>query len=178
MAKGNHIFNHFKKTISNAFEEFVAQPPFTPKGHPPRGIEANRQELKLAIPRALLRYDEIVNAQGFVNWDELQDDQKVDKDDDNSQKYGTASQNFIRAIAQLADHKTRPGANPGYYWKQMMETGYDEAAAQRWFAAVKNAERQKREQRVRDTTIWIKGPLNNLVGTWIQYLRLDLSGKK
>ena len=185
MPKGNHVFNHFNKTFENAFSAFIIKAGITKDNNgaidlTTAKVASGSQDAKALaakLPKAWPKFKEIVGAAPFQLWDEMQDNEEVGESDDNSVQYGNAAKGFVAEIAKIADKGTRAGASPGRYWTQMVNVGYDDAAATRWINIERN-KKQARQQHVTATQQWIKGPLNALVATWIQYLKLDMDGKK
>lgn len=176
MAKGNHVFNHFNKTVGNAFTTFLVA----------AGVQVNlatalassnsvdATTLLTRYPKAWPKFKEIANSAHFAHWDEMQDDQDVAADDANSLAYGKAAASFVAEVKKLAGGQS---GSAGNYWGEMLNVGYDGDAAERYI----NLSAQKREERrklVTQSGVWVKGPLNSMVCTWLQYLKLDVAGKK
>ncbi len=185
MPKGNHVFNHFNKTIENAFKGLIDAAGIRTE----MGVAINLKAAKVAplsqdaaalssrLPKAWLKFKEIASSAPFMQWDEMQDSEEVAEDDANSVAYGRAAAAFTAEIVKIAFPATRAGARPGAHWMIMLKTGYDGAAAARFIAAG-GKDRQRREAQVEGTRLWVKGSLNALVSTWIHYLKLDMDGKK
>lgn len=185
MAKGNHVFNHYDKTIDNAFAGLLEAIGLTvPAGTPvhltmAKSTPSSADALAIAarLPKAWPKFLEIVGARPFKDdWDKMQDDEPVSPDDVNSQAYGRAVSSFVAEIRKIADPTTRGTARPGKFWSDMTECGYDAAAAANYIGS--GPKKGQREALVATTKLWIATTLNGLVTTWIQYLKLDMAGKK
>jgi hypothetical protein len=188
MGKGNHVFNHFQKSVDNAFARMIenagwdAPPGSTVKLSLARAktlpTSEDAQFLATRLPKAWPKFREIIGSMPFARWDEMQDDNPVASNDPNSRSYGDVANSFAGEIAKLGRLDTLAGANPGFYWTKMIAAGYDDGAARNWIGAARPAEQNSRKARIAETQRWISGPLNGLVNTWIQYLRLDMEGKR
>lgn len=184
MAKGNHVFNHYNKTIENAFAAFID----AARIHTAQGAKINLATAKAAsgsadavalagkLPKAWPKFKEIVTAPAFARWDTMQDDEPVLPNDPNSAAYGKVGKSFIDEVVKIASQGTRPGARPGAHWQEMINIGFDQAAATGFIGQGNKA--GERRALVESTQTWVRGPLNGLVSTWIQYMKLDMDGKK
>jgi hypothetical protein len=191
MPKGNHVFNHFAKTIDTALKDLIEAAKIeTATGGTiviaTAKASATSPEaiaLKAKLPKAWPKFLEIVNAPQFEEWDEMQDVWDVDPENPNSKAYGPAAHSFCDEIKKIADQKTRKSAAPGKHWAKMVEKGYDETAALHYICKMdkgdntKKAENAARKKQVEATKKWVSGALTGLVNTWISYLKLDMDGK-
>jgi hypothetical protein len=185
MPKGNHVFNHYDKTVDNAFAGLLEATGLTvPAGTrvylvAAKSTPSSADAIVIAarLPKAWPKFLEIVGARPFKeDWDKMQDDEPVGPDDANSQAYGRAVASFIAEVRKIADATKRGTARPGKFWEDMIQCGYDPTAATNYIGS--GPKKAEREALVDATKQWIKTTLNGLVTTWIQYMKLDMDGKK
>ncbi|HET9959101.1 MAG TPA: hypothetical protein VFQ61_31640 [Polyangiaceae bacterium] len=183
MAKGNHVFNHFEKTIRNAFEAFLTEGGVQVED---RAVDVNSaiampgsadaEAIRARYPRAWAKFKEIVSAPQHKEMEGMQDDSPVAANDPNSQSYGIAAAQFISGVRALAS--AQPGMPPGAAWQAMVKSGFDAAAADRYVNAAPRAGQAKRKADIERIRTFIKGRLNSDVSVWIQFMKLDHAGEK
>lgn len=187
MPKNNHVYNHFNKTIENAFAAFIDDAGITTA----QGAKVNlltakgasgsddAKALAAKLPKAWPKFKEIVTAQEFGHWDTMQDTKQVAPDDPNSAAYGRVAALFVAEIRKIAKLATRSSATPGRHWQELVNVGYDADAATDY---INNGgpgnKRNAREELVASSGKFVSGRLNSMISTWIQYLKLDMDGKK
>ncbi len=176
MPKNNHVFNHFDKTIWNAFDAFLEQADLRLSIQIALQSATSKEAGILAarFPKAWPKFKEIVQAPEFKSWNDLQDDKQVVRDDPNSQEYGRVAKCFIAEVKKIANGQR---GNAGRYWAEMMNVGFDGEAAQGFINHNPHMKTQ-RERLVNEISCFVNGSLNSMVLTWVQYLRLDIAGKK
>lgn len=187
MPKNNHVYNHFNKTIENAFAAFIVGAGITTaqgaqvnltlaKGAP--GSE-DAKALATRLPKAWMKFKEIATAPEFAHWDTMQDTKEVAANDPNSTAYGRVAAQFVAEIRKIASLGTRHSAAPGRYWQEMVNVGYDEDAASDYIENGGPANKRiARKELVDASGTFVRGKLHGLINTWIQYLKLDMDGKK
>ena len=184
MPKGNHVFNHYNKTLENAFAGFIIKAGITTAGGAvvnfvtAKGAPGSADGIALAskLPKAWAKLKEIIGAPEFTHWDTMQDDEQVEANDPNSTAYGKVAKKFVDEFAKIAVQNTRSTARPGAFWQEMVNVGFDQTAATNFIGKGNGSE--KRKKLVDDTKLWVRGPLFNNVAHLIQYAKLDMDGKK
>ncbi len=187
MPKNNHVYNHFNKTIENAFAAFIDDAGITTV----QGAKVNLATAKAAtgsndakalaarLPKAWPKFLEIATAPEFTHWDTMQDTQQVVSNDQNSTTYGRVAASFVAEVKKIAKQTSMHASVPGRYWQEMVNVGFDQSAATDFIDnGGSSNKKNERAQLVASSGTFVRGKLNGLVSTWIQYLKLDIAGKK
>jgi len=198
VAKGNHVFNSFDKSIISGFEAFLlgANVVVTLSDAVNSSSSEGAKKLVSLYPSAWPKYKEIIKSAAFTQLHKMQDSNTVPESDPNSQAFGKDSKEFV---AQMGNMGKGSSNNPGAAWKKMLASGYDGQAAYYYIkdtlnpgdetpkqtlsyddiqVPVTTAEPNSKEKRlklVNSMSAWLKGGLTHNVDTWISYLRWDVS---